>query len=72
MRAGAADALRRLIADKAGFSDKLMQSAEQLGAKAVTQDRGRQMDGGFGTLAIQVDRRVSSPEEILRIITPAK
>ncbi|PSL53281.1 hypothetical protein B0I31_10971 [Saccharothrix carnea] len=112
MRAGAADALRQLIAKKAGFSgkgqrlivdenmspsiagflrdhgydarsvsemglrgtkdDKLMQLAEQLGAKVVTRDRGRQMDGGFGTLAIQIDRRVSSPEEILRIITSAK
>ncbi|MEV3978562.1 DUF5615 family PIN-like protein [Nonomuraea sp. NPDC049758] len=53
-----------------GASDaKLAQLAEQLGAKVVTRDRGRQMDGGFGRNAIQINSKIKSFAAILRIIT---
>ena len=47
---------------------KLMTLAEQLGARVLTRDRGLQLDGGFGGRAIQIDRRVSSIDGILRIL----
>ncbi|MFI6742999.1 hypothetical protein ACIBI9_59765 [Nonomuraea sp. NPDC050451] len=39
------------------------------GAKVVTRDRGRQMDGGFGRNAIQIISKINSFAAILRIIT---
>lgn len=48
--------------------DKLNTLAEQLGARVITRDRGRQMDGGFGKLAINIDRRVSTADGIARIV----
>ncbi|GHJ47115.1 hypothetical protein Cs7R123_44570 [Catellatospora sp. TT07R-123] len=47
---------------------QLLQLAEQLGAKIITRDRGRQMDGGFGDLSVNVDRRVTTVDGILRIL----
>ncbi|NRQ38596.1 DUF5615 family PIN-like protein [Nonomuraea sp. NN258] len=54
---------------KGAKDPELAQLAEQLGAKVVTRDRGRQMDGGFGRNAIQINSKISSFAAILRIIT---
>ncbi|MBM7775947.1 RHS repeat-associated protein [Actinokineospora baliensis] len=42
--------------------------AKQLGAKVITHDRGRQMDGGFFELAVTIDNRVSTPAGIARLL----
>ncbi|MFE8973758.1 DUF5615 family PIN-like protein [Streptomyces cyaneofuscatus] len=47
---------------------QLMQFAEQVGARVLTRDRGRQMDGGFGSRAVQIDRRITSIDGILRVL----
>ncbi|MFJ3309638.1 DUF5615 family PIN-like protein [Streptomyces sp. NPDC086549] len=47
---------------------QLMQFAENVNARVLTRDRGRQMDGGFGSRAIPIDRRVTSIDGILRIL----
>ncbi|MET9246178.1 DUF5615 family PIN-like protein [Nonomuraea sp. NPDC003709] len=54
---------------KGAKDPELARLAEQLGAKVVTRDRGRQMDGGFGRNAIQINSKISSFAAILRIIT---
>ncbi len=45
--------------------DKL---AKMIGAKVLTRDRGRQLDGGFGNSAIQVDSRIRSIEGLTRAL----
>lgn len=47
---------------------QLNQLAEQLDAEVLTRDRGRQADGGFGARAVQVDRRITTIDGILRIL----
>ncbi|MFB8395187.1 DUF5615 family PIN-like protein [Streptomyces yangpuensis] len=47
---------------------ELMRFAEQVDARVLTRDRGRQMDGGFGSRAIQIDRRITSIDGILRVL----
>jgi hypothetical protein len=47
---------------------QLMQFAEQVDARVLTRDRGRQLDGGFGSRAIQIDRRITSIDGILRVL----
>lgn len=47
---------------------ELMNLAEQLDAKVLTRDRGRQMDGGFGSRAVQIDRRINTLDGILRVL----
>lgn len=47
---------------------ELMQFAGQVGARVLTRDRGRQMDGGFGSRAVQIDRRITSIGGILRVL----
>jgi len=39
---------------------QLNQLAQQLDARVITRDRGRQLDGGFGDLAVNIDRRVTT------------
>nr|WP_255293198.1 DUF5615 family PIN-like protein [Streptomyces niveus] len=51
---------------------ELMRFAQQVNARVLTRDRGRQMDGGFGSRAVQVDRRVTSIDGILRILGGSK
>ncbi|MEH0511674.1 DUF5615 family PIN-like protein [Streptomyces sp. B21-106] len=47
---------------------QLMKFAENVNARVLTMDRGRQMDGGFGSRAIPIDRRVASSDGVLRIL----
>lgn len=47
---------------------ELKQLAELLGARVITRDRGRQIDGGFGGLAVNVDRRVTTADGIARLL----
>ncbi|MGW2116114.1 DUF5615 family PIN-like protein [Streptomyces zhihengii] len=47
---------------------ELMRFAEQVGARVLTRDRGRQMDGGFSSRAVQIDRRITSIDGILRVL----
>jgi hypothetical protein len=52
-----------------GASDaQINQIADQVGARVLTRDRGRQIDGGFGPNAIQVDGRINSMDSILRLL----
>ncbi|WP_165984280.1 DUF5615 family PIN-like protein [Streptomyces sp. YIM 98790] len=52
-----------------GLKDEpLLRLATQLGAKVLTRDRGRQLDGGFYELGIHVDHRVKSVDTVLRIL----
>ncbi|GGJ57777.1 DUF5615 family PIN-like protein [Deinococcus roseus] len=48
--------------------EDILKFAQSAGVRVLTRDRGRQLDGGFGSLAIQLDRRVKSPNEIARVI----
>jgi hypothetical protein len=49
--------------------DVINQLAQQLGAKVVTYDRGRQIvSGGFGSNAIQIPYQITTPAGILRIV----
>jgi hypothetical protein len=45
--------------------------ASKIGAKVLTKDRGRQIDGGFGRNAIQVDGRIRDFNTIERILNIA-
>jgi len=45
--------------------------ADRLGAKVLTRDRGREIDGGFWQNAIQVDSRLRSSDEIARFLEHA-
>ncbi|HVQ94248.1 MAG TPA: DUF5615 family PIN-like protein [Mycobacteriales bacterium] len=48
------------------------QYAEQIGARVLTMDRGRQLDGGFGRLAVQVDARAArSTQALARLLEQA-
>ncbi|MFB8085071.1 DUF5615 family PIN-like protein [Streptomyces sp. NPDC055992] len=47
---------------------ELLQFAQQVNARVLTRDRGRQMDGGFGSRAVNIDRRITSIDGILRIL----
>jgi len=52
-----------------GSSDQqLGQLADQVGADVLTRDVGHQIEGGFGSKAIQVDSRVRSLETVLRLL----
>jgi hypothetical protein len=42
--------------------------AETINARVITQDRGRQKDGGFGGRSILVDQRISTPEGVRRMV----
>jgi hypothetical protein len=69
LRAAGYDARSISELEMMGASDvEINQLATQLGAKVVTRDRGRQMDGGFGSNAIVIDGRVSSIESVKRIL----
>ncbi|WP_052684780.1 DUF5615 family PIN-like protein [Lentzea aerocolonigenes] len=46
----------------------ILRVAEQVDARVVTYDRGRQLDGGFGKRAIQINNKIHAPEGILRIM----
>ncbi len=52
-----------------GASDQqLSQLADQVGARVLTRDVGHQIEGGFGSNAIQVDSRIRSLETALRLL----
>ena len=42
--------------------------AENIGGRVVASDRGRDVGGGFGNLAIRVDQRARTPEDVARIV----
>ena len=46
----------------------LMQLAQQVGANVLTRDVGHQIDGGFSSLTVQVDRRIRSLAPIIRLL----
>ncbi|MFS8105242.1 DUF5615 family PIN-like protein, partial [Lentzea alba] len=53
----------------AGTKDpQLLQLADQMGARVITRDRGRQLDGGFGTRAVIVHPKASSADTIARLL----
>lgn len=52
-------------------NEDILKFAQSAGVRVLTRDRGRQLDGGFGNLAIQVDSRVKSTDGMARIIENA-
>jgi len=52
-----------------GTDVPIRQLAERIGARVLTQDRGRQAGEGFGRLAVQVDARIANhPNQISRVL----
>jgi hypothetical protein len=47
---------------------QIKQLAEQLAARVLTHDRGRQLDGGFGPLSVLVDGRITGVDAVLRLL----
>ena len=47
---------------------RILIAAKQLGARVVTHDRGHDLAGGFGKLAIQVPGKVHKAENIVKFV----
>ncbi|MEW6737976.1 MAG: hypothetical protein AB1489_42255 [Acidobacteriota bacterium] len=56
------------VADPVSGDPAIRTLAESIGGRVVAVDRGRQLGQDFGSSAINVNRRVRSPETILRIV----
>lgn len=75
---GAAEALRQAgynvrsvqeIFGTGGIKDaQILQLAQQIGARVLTADRGRDVGGGFGSLAIAVDARATDVSSLVRYL----